>query len=556
MIGFRRLLMALAEMFRKEPDRIVESSQQVLDAIREQDAVIGHAGEGSVSWSVVERATQELSRRYDGVHGGFGSAPKFPPSMAIHLLMREYLRRGDLQLIEMAERTLQKMALGGMYDQIGGGFTRYSTDERWLVPHFEKMLYDNALLAKVYFDAGALTRNEFYTGIGREILDYVTRDMTDPEGGFYSAEDADSEGEEGKFYVWSNAEWCDVVGTEDADLLCDYFDISDRGNFEGHNIPNVITPLAEFARSKGIEQADAVTRINAARTKLFAHREKRVHPFKDKKVLTSWNGMMISAFCRGAQVTGEASYRMTAERAAQFILDHVRDSDGRLLRTWGGGRAKISAFSDDYAYMTAALIDLYETTFDPKWLEAAEQLANRLLSDFFDAENGAFFTTDGRDATVLLRRKDVYDGATPSGNSVAVNAFLRLAFHLDRADLRDAAMKTISAMNVYFARMSGAVHHLLNAVAFSLSAPKEIAIVGDLESPKTRELLGFVWGQFLPDRVLAARGAKEDTSTFASRIALLRGKTAAPSEPSAFVCQNYTCSKPVHTVDELRQLLK
>ncbi|MBI1783835.1 thioredoxin domain-containing protein [Candidatus Sumerlaeota bacterium] len=555
MIGFRRLLMTLAEMYKREPEKIADTAKQMMDALHETEKEVGAEAGKQVGLPVLDQAAHELGRRFDPVYGGFGSAPKFPPSMALNLLLREHKRTGDAHLLEMAEKTLTKMALGGMYDQLGGGFARYSTDHLWLVPHFEKMLYDNALLAPVYFDAALVTGNKFYERIGREILDYVLRDMSDPAGGYYCAEDADSEGEEGKFYVWPLKEIQDTLGGEDAKLFCDFYGVTTQGNFEGENILNVVTPLEEFARRANADAGAIQKRLDAARAQLFALREKRVHPFKDTKILTAWNGMMITAMARGAQVTGDSRYLASAQGAAKFILGSLRTEDGRLLRTWGKGKAKIPGFIDDYAMFIGGLIDLYETDFNPDWLENAERLAQLMMDHFYDKNAAAFFTTDGQDSSVLLRRKDVYDGATPAGNSAAVLALLRLAVFLDRSDFRAFAGATFSAMHQYLTRMPGAVHHLLCALSFTLESPKEIAIIADPTKEETGAILRALRGRYLPNRAIALAPAADTAKGFNAKIALLKEKTETDGKPTIYVCKNYTCARPVHTVEELADLL-
>ncbi len=556
MMGFPRLLMTLAELYRTERDKIADNAKQITDALHEQETMIG-LGEGTkADFSILEKATRELERRYDSTYGGFGGAPKFPPSMALNLLLREWKRTGNAPFLEMVERTLEKMALGGMYDQLGGGFSRYSTDRVWLVPHFEKMLYDNALLAPVYFDAARATGKSFYDEVGRGILDYVLRDMTDPAGGYYSAEDADSEGVEGKFYVWSLEEIRKELGAE-ADLFCDYYGVTEHGNFEEQNILNVAAPMEEFAKRRGMKPEELKSKLAASSEKLFAIREKRIHPFKDTKVLTAWNGMMISAMARGAQATGDERYRASAIKAGQFILDSMRDKEGGLYRTWGKGKAKIPGFLEDYAYVVTAFMDLYETTFDPVWLEESDKLAGKMITLFYDPAAGSFFAHDGRDPSVLIRRKDVYDGATPSGNSTATFALLRLAMFLDRADYRDAAMKTIASMETYFNRMSGGVHQMINAVGFALGRPKEIAIVGDPAAPETVALLKSLHALYLPGRIIVCAKPDSLDKGFNPKIALLKDKKPTADKPlTIYVCENYACKKPVHDAAAMLELIR
>ncbi|MCH8332902.1 thioredoxin domain-containing protein, partial [Candidatus Sumerlaeota bacterium] len=486
--GFRTLLLRLADLYASDSGRVAETAQQIVDGLKQAAAPPRSAEQGDIHPGLLSGATDDLRRNFDSVYGGFGHPPKFPPSMSLGLLLTVSDSTGDLQLRQMVEKTLTHMANGGIYDQLLGGFHRYSTDHLWLVPHFEKMLYDNALLAPIYFDASILTGNRFYADIGRGVLDYVLGSMTSPEGGYYSTEDADSEGVEGKFYVWSREEVISVLGEDEGQLFCDFYDVTDNGNFEGSNILHVITPLEEFAKRHDQNAEETARRIGSSREKLETVRRGRIHPGKDDKILTAWNGMMISAMARGAQATGEERYADSAERAARFLLDQLRDGQGGLLRTWRNGKAKINAFAEDYALLATAMVDLYETTFDPDWLKTAAELADMLIEKFHDDREGGFFTNDGTDATVLVRRKETYDGATPSGNSVAAFLLLRLALLLDRPRYHEIALQTIQASHSYLSRSPGAVHHLLRAVAFELASPKEIALVGDPSSPRTAAL--------------------------------------------------------------------
>ncbi len=563
MPGFGRLVASLAHAWQNDRAKIRESAAQISQAIRQSselpDTGVGVGGEAEPQFNDTHltRATRALAGRFDAAEGGFGSAPKFPPSMALNLLMREFDRSGETQLIEMVTTTLDKMARGGIYDHLGGGFARYSTDDRWLVPHFEKMLYDNALLVPVYLDAYLITGNELYERTACGVLDYIIREMTLGDGGYASAEDADSEGVEGKFYVWDKDEVVEILkglGPNEAELFCDFFDVTEAGNFEGQNILNVTRSLEAFAQARDADPASIAARLEAARVRLFDIRASRVRPGRDDKVITAWNGMMISAMARGAQVTGDVRYLQSAEGAAGFILENLREADGTLLRTWRAGRAHIRAFCEDHAHLINGLIDLYETSFDPTWLAAARELAEAMTEKFFDAEQGAFFTTDGRDASVIVRRKEVYDGATPSGNSAAVFALLRLDALLDRPEFKQMAARTFAAMRPWIERQSGAVHHLLCGLSFDISSARQIAIIGDAAEPATRELLRTVWSNYLPARVLAC--ASEDAAIHAGeKIALLRDKTAQDDKPTAYVCRNYSCRQPVTTAQALADLL-
>ena len=548
-IGFGDLLARVLDIYRNEPGKVSQWGGELRQVIG--GMAVGQGG--TLGEDLLLSATDRLKTQFDARDGGFGSAPKFPPAMALDLLLREHARRGDTRLLAMVEATLRGMAGGGIYDQLGGGFHRYSVDNQWLVPHFEKMLYNDAQLAPVYFDAWLVTGDEFYRRIGRETLDYVLREMTGPEGGFYSTQDADSEGVEGKFYIWRLAEIDVVLGGEDGALFREYFSVIEGGNWhegQGASILHVPVGIDAFAEGKGMTAEALAMRLEAMRGKLLAARSKRIAPAKDDKVLTAWNGLMISAMARGAQVTGEARYAGAAMAAARFILARMRDGEGGLLHSWRGGQAKVGGFLEDYANLIAALVDLYETDFDPQWLHEADALAGRMLERFADVKEGGFFTTDGRDATVILRLKEYYDGAMPSGNSAAVHALMRLGRVLDREDYRQAARRAMESVVKAMEQMPDAYHRMLTAVAGELASSREVAIAGDPAAPETQALVRVLRELYLPGVALAA--GRNDAGGL---IGLMSGKTALAGRPSVYVCENFSCRAPVHTPDALRGLL-
>lgn len=554
-IGFKRLLGEIVKLYQAQGDKLRENSEVLTKAISEHSEQV--SSQGAVDHALLDSAVRELRARYDAIYGGFGDAPKFPPAMALNLLMREWKRTGEAQLLEMVERTLQKMAQGGIYDQLGGGFHRYSTDHLWLVPHFEKMLYDNALMAPAFFDAALATGSPLYQRIGCEILDYVLRAMADPAGGFHSTQDADSEGVEGKYYVWRPEEVEDALGKDDAALFCEYFEVSPAGNWaegDGASILNVRIPQDEFARMKGLGAEDFDRKLHAWKSALLERRARRAAPLTDDKVLASWNGLMISALARGTQLTGDQRYAEAARRAADFILDRMRDG-GDLLRVWRKGEARVKAFVDDYANLIAGLVDLYETTFEVDLLREADDLATRMIEKFHDAERGGFFTSDGADPAMPARIKEFFDGATPSGNSAATFALLRLGRLLENPDYLDPARRTLGLLGDQMRQNPTAHHYMLCAAAFELAPPHEIAIIGKPESPITLELRNAVWHHYHPARVLAL--APTDGSDGAMiEVAMLQNKPAQYGQPTAYVCQNQTCQPPVHTAKELLELLR
>jgi len=514
--GFRRVLETMSQAYKSQRSDVVNNAQQVSEQLQQQ--TFKHADE-RLDTAVLGGANGVLATAFDPRHGGFGRAPKFPPSMAIDFLLRYQHRTNDERALHMATFTLDKMASGGLYDQVGGGFHRYSTDDRWLVPHFEKMLYDNALLARVYLDAYRVTGNALYRRITEETLDFVLREMRDESGAFYSTQDADSEGVEGKFYVWSLREFREVVGA-DADELADYFNVTESGNFEGHNILNVPQPR------EGLE-----SKWETARAKLFARRQQRVKPGRDEKVLTDWNGLMLRAFADAANYLSREDYRAAAEANADFILTRLWDGK-RLLHNFKDGRARFNGYVDDYANLADGLFALYELTFDAKWLDHAVRIADRMIELFWDSVDGGFYFTSTDHESLITRTKDFFDNATPSGNSVAADVLLRLAAVLDRKDYRDHAERILTKLSNFMRQYPTGFGRALAAVDFYLGPSKEIAIIGD-----PREFLPTLRKRYLP-RAVFAGGSGGD-------IALLQERPMVDGKPTVYVCENFACKQPV-----------
>jgi uncharacterized protein len=514
--GFRRVLETMSQVYKSQRNDVVNNAQQVSEQLQQQ--TFKSAGD-RFDTAVLNAAAAVLASAFDPRYGGFGRAPKFPPAMAIDFLLRYQHRTGDERALHMATFTLDKMAYGGLYDQVGGGFHRYSTDERWLVPHFEKMLYDNALLARAYLDAYRVTGSALYRRITEETLDFVLREMRDGSGAFYSTQDADSEGVEGKFYVWSLREFRDVVGS-DADELADYFNVTESGNFEGHNILNIPQPR------EGLE-----SKWEAARRKLFARREQRVKPGRDEKVLTDWNGLILRAFSDAANYLARDDYRAAAEANADFILATLWDGK-RLLHNFKDGRARFNAYVDDYANLADGLFALYELTFDTKWLDHAICIADRMIELFWDSRDGGFYFTSTDHESLITRTKDFFDNATPSGNSVAADVLLRLAAVLDRKDYRDHAERILTKLANFMRQYPTGFGRALAAADFYLGPSKEIAIIGD-----PREFVSTLRKRYLPRAVLAGGSG--------SGIALLRDRPMVDGKPTVYVCENFVCKQPV-----------
>jgi len=562
MPGFKRVLRILVSLWQERPEDVSHDAENIAQAIQNQVAP-SLLRAGSLDESVFVRAAAELRTAFDPQFGGFGGAPKFPPAAAIAFLLRAHLHSCETDLLDMATVTLDKMARGGIYDQIGGGFHRYATDERWLVPHFEKMLYDNALLAQVYLEAWQATRKTFYRRIAIETLDYVLRDMADPCGGFHSAEDADSEGKEGKFYVWCPDEIKAVLGEKDGTLFCEFYGVTAAGNIEGANILHVPNDPTEFARKRQIPIADLEQRLSLLRQKAREVRARLVRPGNDDKMIAAWNGMMISALARGTQTLGEDRFLKAAQRAADFVLrDMTRD--GLLLRSYRGssdgkaekGQARLPAYLDDYAQMANALIDLYEATFELRWLTAADDLSRTMVADFWDDKGAGFFYTSADHTNLLVRTKPYYDGVMPSGNAAASFVLLRLAKLLDHTEYAKMAETILTGSRGSFHNQPRAHLNLLCAADFKLGPTREIAVAGRPGSDATQKLLGVIHARLLPNKILACYDpGAPDAQVSQDRIPLLRAKTMIDGQTTVYVCENFVCKRPVVDAADLEMIL-
>jgi hypothetical protein len=550
MPGFPRILIALAEAYRERRDEIENSADGVLSELKRLDRVAPQ--EGELSYEIADYAANQLLRTLDPVNGGFGNKPKFPPSMSLQFLLRQWRRTKDASALNAVELTLNKMARGGMYDQLGGGFHRYSVDEKWLVPHFEKMLYDNALLSRVYTEAFLATGNEFYKRIAIETLDYVTREMTDGSGGFYSTQDADSEGEEGKFFVWTPAEVTALLGEEDAQLFNRYFDVSEMGNFEGHSILHVEEDVDVIARLMRVSRERLVETVERGRPVLFDARERRVKPYRDEKILTAWNGLMMRSFAEASRAFDREDYLEIATRNAEFLLTNLR-RDGRLLRTHKDGESKLNGYLEDYAYVIDGLLSLYEASFDPRWFEEARALAETMIAQFWDTEAGGFFFTSADHETLITRTKDFYDNAIPAGNSVAASALTRLSLLTGEDRYRRMAETVLGLMKATMMRAPTAFGYLLSALDLFLASPYEIAIIGAPEAEETRAMVNAIFKRYLPNKVVAF--AAEADSEAARTIRLLEGRGRIDGKATAYLCRNFYCEAPITSAAALVERL-
>jgi uncharacterized protein len=552
--SFKRVLSAVDDAWRTKRDEIVHSSDEItqhLNVVSQTQADPGELGP-----DLIRKAVVVLGHSFDPTFGGFGSAPKFPQATELRLLLRAWKRFDDEGALQMARLTLDRMAMGGMNDQLGGGFHRYSTDQRWLVPHFEKMLYDNALLSLAYLEAYQATGEPLYREVVEETLGYVQREMTSPEGAFYSSQDADSEGEEGKFFVWSAEEIEEALGSEAADLFEDVYGVSADGNWEGGNILHRTKTYPQQAALRHLEVATLRRLLDEARRKLLEVRSGRTRPMRDEKVLTSWNALMIDSFAQASQALQQPAYARAAAGAADFILKRMRSPQGRLWRSWSAGvEPKINAYLDDYAFFINSLVSLYETTFEPRWLEEAIQLARVMIDQFWDSREGGFFYT-GRDHEVLIARtKDSHDGSVPSGNSLAAFGLLRLSKLTDQGDLRETAEKTLRHFRGLMERTPQAAAQVLIGLDFYLGPVLEFAVVGNRESDELRNVLHVVRSGFLPNKVVALKAAGEDQPHVEELIPLLAGKKAL-APVTTYICQNYACQAPLLDERALEMALK
>jgi len=563
--AFMQVLTGVADAWQNRRHELVTGGQQLVDAIEQQMTADQGQRPENLRLETVTSAFQNLQQGFDEAHGGWGGAPKFPQPMALEFLLRYHHTTGEPQALRMVSRTLEAMARGGMYDQLGGGFHRYSVDDRWLVPHFEKMLYDNAQLARVYLHAWQVTGERFQRIVAEETLDYVAREMTrvesapDVRGGFYSTQDADSAGgrtasggqsasggrtasgggttSEGAFFLWTPGEIRRVLGDE-AERFMEAYGATERGNFEGQNILELVGSL---------EERDA---LSDARRKLFAARERRARPRRDEKVLTSWNGLMLAAFAEAARALGRTDYRRLAERNADFLLRELRTAEGRLLHTWKDGRAKINGYLEDYTHLIEGLLELYQTTFDPRWYTAAQELAEAAI-EHFGAPVGFFDTSDDHE-TLITRPRSLQDNALPSGNAMAATVLLRLAGLAVEPHYAELARASLAPMQQMLAQHPLGFGQWLIALDYALAHPREIAIVGDAEAADTGALLDVCATGYRPHQVVAVGGLDAGSAA----IPLLRDRDQDQGRAAAYVCVDFTCRQPVSEPHELQRLLE
>ena len=535
MPSFQQVLRTVADAWENRRADLLKGGARVVQAIERQ--ALPAMAEGDLQRSTLERAVHGLRRDFDRVHGGWGGAPKFPQPMVLEFLLSyDHLER-DVKAREMVTKTLEAMACGGMYDQLGGGFHRYSVDNQWLVPHFEKMLYDNAQLARVYLHAWQATGNHFFRTVTEEVLDYAVREMAHPAGGFYSTQDADSEGVEGEFFVWVPAQIRDLLG-DSADVFASAYGVTEGGNFEGKSV-------LEFVGS--LDQRPALA---GARRRLLEARERRIHPGRDEKVITAWNGLMLAAFAEAARSLERQDYRHIAERNAGFLLRELRQQNGRLLRTWKAGEAKLNGYLEDYACLIEGLLELYQTTFDASWFLAAQETAATMITHF-QAPDGGFFDTSDDHETLITRPRDLQDNATPSGSAMAVTVLLKMGGFTNELRYVDIAHKALAQMQSTLARYPLSFGQWLQALSYAVSNPREITIVGDPNSPDTEALLNAVRDGYRPFQLVAMGEPDADTT-----VPLLAQRGLVDGQAAAYVCRSLTCQAPVVEPRALRALLE
>jgi uncharacterized protein YyaL (SSP411 family) len=547
--SFPDVLVGLSEAYRNEQEKVVEQAQQLTAAVIEEGRVDCRA---PLSADILDRSLDQFRRRFDAQWGGFGGAPKFPHAGDLRLLLRQQLRLADRESLQMTTHTLDAMANGGMCDQLGGGFHRYSVDREWRVPHFEKMLYDNAQLISAYLEAYTATQNPRYAQVARAACDWALSEMQTVEGGFASSQDADSEGEEGRFFVWTRAELDAVLGRELAQLTAAYFDVREAGNFEADK--NVLwTPRAAstVAESLGIDVAQLDAQIAEAKLKLRAARDQRVRPNTDDKVLSGWNGLMVSALAQAAQVLDEPRYLAAAVRCTSFLLGVMRQPDARLFGTYRAGKAHVNAGFDDYAFVIQALCDLYETGFDEQYIREALALSELVEERFADLEHGGYFTTGIGHEPLIARLKSTHDGALPSGAGVHALNLARLALLSGRSELRTRAEACLHALGALAERYTQAFSHLFIALDFLRQSPRELVIAGELTEPTTRALLATLRKTFRPQRVVALARRGADTEL----LPLLANKTPGADAARVYVCEDFRCLAPFDSTDSLRRAL-
>ncbi|SDF78200.1 thioredoxin domain-containing protein [Sporolituus thermophilus] len=550
--GLMDVLRSVHKEWQNNRELVVWQGNKIAESLKAN--VAGKGQPGQLTAALLDQAYTQFERTFDERYGGFGSAPKFPVPHNLMFLLRYWRQKGEKKALAMVETTLEAMRQGGIYDHLGFGFARYSTDAKWLVPHFEKMLYDNALLCYTYLEAWQCTGNADFRQVAEEILTYVLRDMTSLEGGFYSAEDADSEGVEGKFYVFRYDEVLDLLGEKDGKIFADFYDITPAGNFEhGQSIMNYIgKDLRTVAARHNMTEQELAQLLERCRITFYNLREKRIHPFKDDKVLTAWNALMIAAMAKAARATGEAKYRHAAAKALSFIYRQLVRPDGRLLARYRDGEAAHLAQLDDYAFLLWALLEMYQTTYAAEYVEKALVLAEQMKALFWDEEGGGFFFTGIDNEELIVRPKEIYDGALPSGNSVAAAMLIKLSRLTEREEYALLAEQTLAAFSSAVSRYPAGYSFYMMALQLYLTPPLHVVIAGEASDPTTQAMLKAAEESFVPGAVVVFHAGSED---IAKLFPYAIDKTAKDGRATAYICQNFACQAPVYDVASLVKLL-
>jgi uncharacterized protein YyaL (SSP411 family) len=530
MPGFNRVLKTVADAYKNRRGEIEEAAGQIVAALT---AKTRGGGKETLVVDILEQAYLTLQKDFDNENGGFGSAPKFPQPMALEFLLRYFHRAQDKTVVEMVNFTLEKMAKGGIYDQIGGGFHRYATDSIWLVPHFEKMLYDNALLSRIYLQAYVVTGKQLFRSVVEQTIDYVLREMASPRGAFYSTQDADSEGIEGKYYLWTPQEIEEVVGKQDGRIVTDYFDVTANGNFEGQNILHVVKEL----------EPEASRIIDQAKVSLLRRREQRVKPGRDEKILASWNGLMLASLAEAACVLEHRAYLAAAVANGSFLLDSMIKS-GFLQHTYNDGRAKLDGYLDDYAMVIEGLLTLHQATLRGEWLRQATKLAKIMVEQFWDEATGVFYDTGEKHENLFIRPQSTFDNALPSGASEATMVLLKLGWLTDNHGFEQIGALSLRSVRELMSQHPLGFSNWLCTLDFYLSEPRQIAIIGSIDDPATSELLHTLCSIWLPNKVVAAYDPDEPTAVLDLR--LFENRRMINNQPTVYVCHHYSCQKPVN----------
>ena len=550
MPGLPRILNGVAQAYRERPADVEKSVSQILEALERMSE--SNPSDKNFATEIIGESCERIARAYDSDNGGLGQAPKFPNAGVYELFLRHYHHAKSERYLDMVVHTLSKMAQGGIYDHLGGGFHRYSVDAKWLVPHFEKMLYDNAQLLRIYAQAYVITQDPLFKSVVEETARYLLREMLHSEGGFYSTQDADSEGEEGRFFVWTPDELNRLLGEADGEIFCRMYDVTEQGNFEEKNILHPILTIEQASKFFRKERAEIETLVASAKEKLLAAREKRIKPFRDEKIITAWNGLTLSGLAEAIKISANPACTEAADRSIGFIFNRMF-RDGFLLHVYKDNQAKLLGYLDDYAFLAIGLLDLYEALFDRSFLERSMQLTEIMLSEFWDERDGGFFYTGKSHEQLISRAKPIFDASIPSGNAVATQLLLRLYYLTGNEDYRGRAEKVLRSYYDAMANQPFGFAHMLCAMDQYLRPAKEIVVVGNRDDPRTIDLLRKIHQIYLPNKLLQLVGPDQPLEDISP---LLEGKSQIDGQPTVYVCYNFTCSAPVTSWPELEPLLE